>query len=107
MVVFLYVLVGLLALFLLSLTPLGANFRRWTMAKLYVAAQRKHEPFVAERKKRLFADLSGTVLEIGPGTGANFAHLPDGVRRWIGIEPNPYRGRSPSRERSFSRPHRR
>ena len=90
MEVLLYGLVGLFLLFLLSLTPVGASFRKWMMAKLYAVVQKKFEPYIAERKKRLFADLSGTVLEIGPGNGINFAYLPDGVRRWIGIEPNPY-----------------
>jgi ubiquinone/menaquinone biosynthesis C-methylase UbiE len=28
-------------------------------------------------------------MEIGPGTGANLASLPEGCR-WIGFEPNPY-----------------
>lgn len=32
--------------------------------------------------------LSGTVLEIGPGTGANLDYYPAGIR-WIGVEPNP------------------
>ena len=81
---------GLLSLFLLSLTPLGTRFRRWMMAKLNTLAQSKYEPHVAERKQQLFSDLSGTVLEIGPGNGVNFSYLPDGVRRWIGIEPNPF-----------------
>lgn len=88
--VLLYVLGGLVVLLLLSLTPPGTAFRRRTMAKLYTSTQKKYEPHVAERKKRLFADLSGTVLEIGPGNGCNFAYLPDTVHRWIGIEPNPY-----------------
>lgn len=38
-------------------------------------------------KRRLLADLSGDVLEIGPGTGANFAYFQPGIR-WIGAEPN-------------------
>ncbi len=38
-------------------------------------------------KRRLLGSLSGDVLEIGPGTGANFAYLPAGVR-WTGVEPN-------------------
>ncbi len=41
------------------------------------------------RKRTLFADLTGTVVEIGPGTGINLPYLPRGIR-WIGIEPNPH-----------------
>ncbi len=42
-----------------------------------------------DRKRRLFADLGGTVVEIGPGTGVNLPYLPDGIR-WVGLEPNPH-----------------
>ena len=42
-----------------------------------------------EKKRRLFADLRGTVVEIGPGTGVNLPYLPEGIR-WIGLEPNPH-----------------
>ncbi len=38
-------------------------------------------------KRTLFASLSGTVLEIGAGTGENFPFYPAGLR-WIGVEPN-------------------
>ena len=37
-------------------------------------------------KRSLFADLRGTVLEIGAGSGANFGLLPGQVR-WVGLEP--------------------
>ena len=37
-------------------------------------------------KRSLFADLRGTVLEIGAGRGANFGLLPGQVR-WVGLEP--------------------
>ncbi len=40
-------------------------------------------------KQELLGSLSGTVLEIGPGTGANLPYLPPSVH-WIGVEPNPY-----------------
>ncbi|MFB6273335.1 MAG: class I SAM-dependent methyltransferase [Salinibacter sp.] len=43
----------------------------------------------ADRKRTLFADVAGTVVEIGPGTGVNLPYLPDGLR-WIGLEPNPH-----------------
>lgn len=42
-----------------------------------------------ERKQQLFADLEGTVVEIGPGTGVNLPYLPDDLH-WIGLEPNPH-----------------
>ncbi len=42
-----------------------------------------------EKKRRLFADLHGTIVEIGPGTGVNLPYLPEGIR-WIGLEPNPH-----------------
>lgn len=42
-----------------------------------------------DRKRTLFSDLTGTVVEIGPGTGINLPYLPDGIR-WIGLEPNPH-----------------
>ena len=40
-------------------------------------------------KRELLGALSGTVLEIGPGSGANLPYLPPSVH-WIGVEPNPY-----------------
>ncbi|MEX2260893.1 MAG: class I SAM-dependent methyltransferase [Bryobacteraceae bacterium] len=49
----------------------------------------RYESAIAERKKALFADLRGDILEIGPGTGPNLAHYPPGIR-WTGLEPNPF-----------------
>ena len=40
-------------------------------------------------KSELFAGLSGDVVEIGPGTGANFVHYPKGLTLRA-IEPNPF-----------------
>jgi SAM-dependent methyltransferase len=39
------------------------------------------------RKHRLLGSLTGTVLEVGAGRGANFGLLPAGVA-WIGLEPD-------------------
>ena len=57
----------------------------WMLSRLSA----RYEPMVADRKRSLFADLRGCVLEIGPGTGPNLRFYPPGIR-WIGIEPNPY-----------------
>jgi SAM-dependent methyltransferase len=42
-----------------------------------------------ERKRELFADLPATVVEIGPGTGANLRYYKPGTRL-VAVEPNPY-----------------
>jgi SAM-dependent methyltransferase len=39
-------------------------------------------------KQRVFTDLPPTVVELGPGTGANLRYLPAGTRL-IAVEPNP------------------
>src|SRR5690606_12864960 len=55
----------------------------WLMARV---SDRYNARFGAA-KAELFADLRGTVLEIGPGTGPNLVYIPAGVH-WIGVEPN-------------------
>ena len=45
---------------------------------------------VAEHRRELLAGISGRVVEIGAGTGANFAHYPEGVREIVAVEPEPY-----------------
>ena len=55
----------------------------WAMARFGGKAER----YLGLYKSRLLGGLSGTVLEIGPGAGANLAYVPKGVR-WIGVEPN-------------------
>ena len=48
-----------------------------------------YEPLVASRKRKLFGDLQGLVLEIGPGTGPNFKYFPKNIH-WSGLENNPH-----------------
>ncbi len=71
--------------------PAGAGSWRqpafaWALAHLNA----KYEKFVASRKRQLLGDLSGKVLEIGPGTGANLRYIPKDRIQWTGIEPNPF-----------------
>jgi len=41
-------------------------------------------------RTRLLAGLKGTVVEVGAGDGANFAHYPDDVARIVAVEPEAY-----------------
>jgi ubiquinone/menaquinone biosynthesis C-methylase UbiE len=43
-----------------------------------------------EHRQRLLAGLSGRVIEIGAGTGANFSHYPTTVSEVIAVEPERY-----------------
>ena len=64
---------------------LGKRIHAWMLAHLNA----RYEQMVAARKRALFADLRGEILEIGPGTGPNLPYYSSGIH-WIGIEPNPY-----------------
>ena len=58
----------------------------WALARF----NKKYERFAAKYKEKLFAGLSGVVLEIGPGTGANLPYFVQPSIHWIGVEPNPF-----------------
>lgn len=49
----------------------------------------KYEAEMSDRKRELFADLHGNVLEIGSGPEPNLRYYPRDIH-WIGIEPNTY-----------------
>jgi ubiquinone/menaquinone biosynthesis C-methylase UbiE len=44
----------------------------------------------AEHRRKLLAGLSGRVIEVGAGSGANFAHYPTTVSEVVAIEPEGY-----------------
>lgn len=58
-------------------------------AALLPTLSRGHANVSEPWRRKLLGGLTGTVLEIGPGTGLNLAYLADGVY-WLGLEPNPY-----------------
>jgi ubiquinone/menaquinone biosynthesis C-methylase UbiE len=58
----------------------------WALARFNT----KYEQFASRYKQQLFAGLTGTVLEIGPGTGVNLRYLNPETVRWIGVEPNAF-----------------
>lgn len=55
---------------------------------MYRAADRYNE-LTDHHKKKLFSNLSGRVLEIGAGTGANLNYYPKSIDLVI-VEPSPY-----------------
>jgi SAM-dependent methyltransferase len=67
---------------------MGRTSDRW-FAWLLRRVSTHHDLLLRERKRSLFGGLRGTIVEIGPGTGANLRYYARGVR-WIGIEPNLY-----------------
>jgi ubiquinone/menaquinone biosynthesis C-methylase UbiE len=61
------------------------RFLAWFMAR-----ERGHyDASVEDRKERLFQGLTGTLVEIGAGTGPNLRHLPPELSV-VGVEPNPF-----------------
>jgi ubiquinone/menaquinone biosynthesis C-methylase UbiE len=69
--------------------PRGSGLRRCIFAWALHEFNGRYERVLAARKGKLLGGLTGTIVEIGPGTGANLRHYRKGVR-WIGVEPNPY-----------------
>lgn len=65
--------------------PIRGRFNAWVLgqAEEYLHAQ------YGGRKSQLLANLPATVLELGPGAGANMRYLPRGTRL-IAIEPNQF-----------------
>ena len=70
--------------------PGVASWRQRAFAWALAHLNAKYERFVASYKRQLFEELSGAVVEIGPGAGANLRYFPKDQIRWIGIEPNPF-----------------
>jgi SAM-dependent methyltransferase len=65
------------------------TLRKRLFARFYDRLVAGHERMLGDRRARLLRDVEGRVLELGPGTGVNFDHLPEGIE-WQGVEPNPY-----------------
>ncbi|HVP31058.1 MAG TPA: class I SAM-dependent methyltransferase [Myxococcota bacterium] len=63
---------------------LRGRFNAWFLARL---DDFMHEAF-GERKRRLLAALPSSLVELGPGAGANFRYYPAGTRV-VAVEPNP------------------
>jgi protein-L-isoaspartate O-methyltransferase len=56
-------------------------------AKVAEASERRGG---GEHRRRLLAGLRGWVIEVGAGSGANFAHYPASVGEVVAVEPERY-----------------
>lgn len=83
-----------------SVRPAGASgssaaapvrVRHPIISRLYVGqASKADELGLAQRRHDLLSTLSGCVVEIGAGTGTNFAYYPEAVDQVVAFEPEPY-----------------
>jgi SAM-dependent methyltransferase len=64
-------------------TPIRGRFNAWLLDALEAYMHRKYGAL----KAQLFAPLPPTVVELGPGAGANLRYYPRGTRV-VAIEPN-------------------
>lgn len=64
--------------------PVRGRINSWFLA----AAEKPMHREYGERKLRIFGELPATIVELGPGSGANFRYYPRGTRV-IAVEPNP------------------
>lgn len=59
-------------------------------ARFYARTAPAMERAIAEFRRDLLADLSGTAIEVGAGTGLNFSHYPATVTHVVAVEPEAY-----------------
>jgi ubiquinone/menaquinone biosynthesis C-methylase UbiE len=69
----------------------GETVRHPIFARVYErVAQMSERRGGAEHRQTLLAAMSGRVIELGAGSGANFAHYPTTVSEVVAIEPESY-----------------
>jgi SAM-dependent methyltransferase len=56
-------------------------------ARLWTVMSAHETPLLKRLRAENLAGLSGGVLEVGAGTGTNFAHYPDTVQQVVAVEP--------------------
>lgn len=64
--------------------PVRGRLNAWFLAAVDEGMHREY----GARKRRLLGAIPPTVVELGPGTGANFRYYPSGTRV-VAVEPNP------------------
>lgn len=59
-------------------------------ARLWSLISRNEPANIRRHRDELLAGLSGRVIEVGAGSGSNFAHYPATVDEVVAVEPEPY-----------------
>jgi len=69
----------------------GESIRHPIFARVYErVAEMSERRGGAEHRQKLLEGLSGRVIEVGAGSGANFAHYPSTVSEVVAVEPERY-----------------
>jgi len=69
---------------------MSAFVRHPVFARLQTWMTSRESPKIVEHRRELLRRLSGRVLEVGAGGGANFAYYPQTVTEVLAVEPEPY-----------------
>jgi ubiquinone/menaquinone biosynthesis C-methylase UbiE len=70
---------------------MGTAWSRPVFARLWArGAAAAESRGAAELRDRLLADVAGRVVEVGAGSGTNFAHYPPAVTEVLAVEPEPH-----------------
>lgn len=72
------------------MTAQAPEVRHPLFARLCAVMSRKEPAEVREHRRELLSGLSGRVLELGAGAGANFGFYPAEVSEVVAVEPEPY-----------------
>jgi SAM-dependent methyltransferase len=72
----------------------------WVWPGIAAAGERMGQ---GEFRREMLAGLSGRVLEVGAGSGTNFAHYPEAITEVVAVEPDP-RLRRVARKAALSAP---
>jgi SAM-dependent methyltransferase len=68
-------------------SPSDSQFDNPFFARLWIAMSAHETELMGKLRRENLAGLSGRVLEIGAGTGTNFAFYPDTVTEVVAVEP--------------------
>ena len=69
----------------------AVRVRHPLISRLYAGQVKKADALgMADRRRQLLGSLSGRVIEVGAGTGANFGYYPPEVEEIVAVEPEPY-----------------